>query len=351
MSVNGSTQLAIAMTTNVVSSNGSTPADQQVVGYARQRIAAAVYPGRRQSAARGRATPRRRGRVHPTLPGPQEIQYGGSLARRTQSRSQTETPERLRDGGPRRRQARAGPSASRVNGSKSQRRAQPGRRDGRDAHRSQAARAGAAPANLVLHERDRVRVLHRRNGLPERQTLALRTLLPSKPLDFAIDATRSQYGSSGHSRTQNSCSSPPSLSWARSCRAVARAFGLGKFRFIAFVLQLLPKPLIVAPTQSSRRPVEVSLSVEVFKFSSATLKFWLNQRERNYLALNRLDSSAAVHIRGIACNCAWRAPVFQSVSIPFTLVFRSNRLEFRILRWPLHRYNTSSPILCQLLLI
>ena len=68
-------------------------------------VAAAVYPGRRQSAARGRATPRRRGGVHPALPGPQETQCRRSLAGRTQSRRQKETAERLCDGGLRRRQA------------------------------------------------------------------------------------------------------------------------------------------------------------------------------------------------------------------------------------------------------
>ncbi len=35
-----------------------------------------------------------------------------------------------------------------------------------------SARAGPAPPDPVLHQRDRVRLLHRRNGLPERQTLA-----------------------------------------------------------------------------------------------------------------------------------------------------------------------------------
>ena len=134
--------------------------------------AAAVYPGRRQSAARGRATPRRRGCLHPALPGPQETQCRGSLAGRTQSRRQKETAERLRDGGLRRRQACPGPSASRADGSESERRAQPGRRDGRNAHRSQVARAGPTPPNAQLHERDRVRLLDRRNRLPERETLA-----------------------------------------------------------------------------------------------------------------------------------------------------------------------------------
>src|SRR5271168_1521168 len=83
------------------------------------------------------------GCLHPTLPGPQETQCRGSLAGRTQSRRQKETPERLRDGRLRRCQAGIGPSASRVNGSESQRGAQPGRRDGRNAHRSQVARAGS----------------------------------------------------------------------------------------------------------------------------------------------------------------------------------------------------------------
>ena len=115
---------------------------------------------------------RRRGRVHPALPGPQETQRLGSLARRTQSRGQTKTPERLCDGGLRRRQACAGPSASRVNGSESERGAQLGRRDGRNAHRSQVARAGPAPPNSLLHQRDRVCLLHRRNGLPECEALA-----------------------------------------------------------------------------------------------------------------------------------------------------------------------------------
>jgi hypothetical protein len=34
------------------------------------------------------------------------------------------------------------------------------------------------------------------------------------------------------------------------------------------------------------------------------------------MASSPLHFVAAVHTRGIACNCAWRAPVFLSVSIP-----------------------------------
>ena len=80
----------------------------------------------------------------------------------------------LRDGGLCRRQARPGPPAPRTDGSQPQRGAQPGRGHGRNAHRSQVARAGPAPPYPVLHERDRVGLFHRRNRLPQRQTLARR---------------------------------------------------------------------------------------------------------------------------------------------------------------------------------
>ncbi len=133
---------------------------------------AAVHPGWRQSAGRRGAEACRRGSLHPALPGPQETQCRRSLAGRTQSRREAETAERLRDGGLRRGQACPGPSASRADGSQSQRGAQPGRRYGRNAHRSQVARAGPTPPDFVLHQRDRVGLLHRRNGLPQRQTLA-----------------------------------------------------------------------------------------------------------------------------------------------------------------------------------
>jgi transposase-like protein len=48
----------------------------------------------------------------------------------------------------------AGPSASRAHGPQSERRAQPGRRDGGNAHRPPVARAGPTPPNPQLHERD-----------------------------------------------------------------------------------------------------------------------------------------------------------------------------------------------------
>ena len=134
--------------------------------------AAYVHPGRGQSAARGRATPRRRGCVHPTLPGPQEAQCRGSLAGRTQSRRQKETAERLRDGGLRRCQARLRETTPGADGPESERRAQPGRRHGGNAHRPPVARARSAPPDAQLHQRDRVRFLDRRNRVPEREALA-----------------------------------------------------------------------------------------------------------------------------------------------------------------------------------
>ena len=87
---------------------------------------------------------------HSALPGPQETQCGRSLAGRTQSRREAETPERLRDGRVRRCQARAGAAASGTDGPESERGAQPGRRDGRNAHRPQVARAGPTAPNAVL---------------------------------------------------------------------------------------------------------------------------------------------------------------------------------------------------------
>ena len=91
--------------------------------------------------------------------GSQETQCRRSLAGGTQSRRQKETAKRLRDGRLRRRQARARPSASRVNGSESKRGAQPGRRDGRNADHSQVARARSTPPDAQWHQRDRVSLL------------------------------------------------------------------------------------------------------------------------------------------------------------------------------------------------
>ena len=65
-----------------------------------------------------------------------------------------------------------GTTTSRADGSESERRAQPGRRDGGNAHRPQVARARSAPPDAQLHQRDRVCVLHRRNRVPEREALA-----------------------------------------------------------------------------------------------------------------------------------------------------------------------------------
>ena len=62
--------------------------------------------------------------------------------------------------------------APRADGPESERRAQPGRRHGRNAHRPQVARARSAPPDAQLHQRDRVCVLHRRNRVPEREALA-----------------------------------------------------------------------------------------------------------------------------------------------------------------------------------
>jgi putative transposase len=103
--------------------------------------------------------------------GSQEAQRGGSSSGGTQSRREEETPERLRHGRIHRRQACAGATASRVDGSESKRGAQPGRRYGGNAYRSQAARPRSTPPNVMLHQRDRISLLHRGDGLPERQTL------------------------------------------------------------------------------------------------------------------------------------------------------------------------------------
>ena len=84
------------------------------------------------------------------------------------------TAECVCDGRVRRRQARPGPIAPRVDGSESQRGAKPGRRHGRNSDRSQVAPTGPAPPYPVLHQRDRVGLFHRRNRLPKRQTLARR---------------------------------------------------------------------------------------------------------------------------------------------------------------------------------
>src|SRR5215472_8673629 len=69
-------------------------------------------------------------------------------------------------------QASATGAASRVDGSQSKRRAEFGRRDGRDADRSSASPAGPIAQDHGQHERDRVGVLHCRAGLPKRETLA-----------------------------------------------------------------------------------------------------------------------------------------------------------------------------------
>src|SRR5205085_10448958 len=64
-----------------------------------------------------------------------------------------------------------GQTASRADGSEPERRAQLRRRHGGNAHRPPVARAGSTPPDAELHQRDRVRLLHRPNGLPERETL------------------------------------------------------------------------------------------------------------------------------------------------------------------------------------
>ena len=70
----------------------------------------------------------------------------GSPAGRTQAGGEEETAERLRHDRIRRRQAGAGTAASRTDGAESQRRPQPGRRHGGDAHGSPFARARASYA-------------------------------------------------------------------------------------------------------------------------------------------------------------------------------------------------------------
>ena len=51
---------------------------------------------------------------------------------------------------------------------------------------------------------------------------------------------------------------PASASCARSCLAVLRAFGLGRFRFIAVSVQVFSNSRALRATQGSGRPVEVS---------------------------------------------------------------------------------------------
>lgn len=82
------------------------------------------------------------------------------------------TPECVCDDGLRRSQACAGETASGADGDQSQCGAQLGRRIGRNAHGSQTWRARATPPQPVLHQRDRIRLLHRGDGLPECETLA-----------------------------------------------------------------------------------------------------------------------------------------------------------------------------------
>src|SRR3989442_3194334 len=136
--------------------------------------ATAVHPRWRQGAACGGAAARGGGRIHSALPGSQETKRGGPLAGRIQSRRAKKTAERIRDGGLRRRQAGTGAVTSGVDGYESERGAQLGGRNGRDAHCSQIARAGAASSDLVQHERDRVCFLHRGDGLPKREAVASR---------------------------------------------------------------------------------------------------------------------------------------------------------------------------------
>src|SRR5260370_34904798 len=71
-------------------------------------------------------------------------------------------------------QAGAGAAASGVDRSESERGAQFGGRNGRDAHRSQAARAGTTPSDSVQHERDRVGFFYRGYGLPKREPVDVR---------------------------------------------------------------------------------------------------------------------------------------------------------------------------------
>jgi len=61
-----------------------------------------------------------------------------------------------------------------VDGPQSQRRPEPGRRDGRDAHGASAGCAGEAAAVAGQHQRDRVGLLDRRDGVPQREALAPR---------------------------------------------------------------------------------------------------------------------------------------------------------------------------------
>ena len=51
------------------------------------------------------------------------------------------------------------------------------------------------------------------------------------------------------------------------------------------------------------------------------------------MASSPLYFVAAVHTRGIACNCAWRAPVFLSVSIPLLCLVPLNFYGFGVPLW------------------
>src|ERR1035437_5737696 len=89
-------------------------------------------------------------------------------------RSPEEPAERLRHDRIHRRQAGAATAASRTDGTESERCPQPGGRHGRNAHGSSSAGAGPVAAHAGEHERDRVGLLHRGDGLPQRKTMAWR---------------------------------------------------------------------------------------------------------------------------------------------------------------------------------
>ena len=105
-------------------------------------------------------------------PSPQAAQRARSPAGRVPPDGEEETAKRLRDGRIRRCQASAGETPSGTDGPESERRPESGRRDGRDAHGASLGCATETASVPRQHQCDRVGVLDRRDGLPQREALA-----------------------------------------------------------------------------------------------------------------------------------------------------------------------------------